>query len=189
MTSPRPAYLFQDPGLRQGGLAAFGDDGKLLKAWLVKSPAKPPIVGAQAWEGMARQVRFDVRNRFDVGLQTFVSESMVVRDPKHQKGRQEDIMEVQGVVGTTLGLFSAQGVHVESFKPEQWKGQTTKEVTVNRLTTLPYPAGLTDEEWELVEGMKGDPRKYSFKATDPLHNVLDAVALGVWYLRKKGVRK
>lgn len=88
------------------------------------------------------------------------------------KGNPNDLIDLSCVAG---GVMALAGGRVTYYLPAQWKGQVPKEICHARMFEA-----LTDVE------------KTAIKLCRPaglMHNVYDAVALGLAHLRKKGLRK
>lgn len=88
------------------------------------------------------------------------------------KGNPNDLIDLSCVAGSCMGLA---GGAVTYYLPAQWKGQVPKDICHARAM-----AALTDTE------------KCSIVLCRPaglMHNVYDAVALGLAHARKKGLRK
>ncbi len=99
------------------------------------------------------------------------------------KGDNNDLIDLAGVVGVIFGIFEWVPDHY-TYLPKEWKGEVPKEVKVDGEVHTPMidrvRSWLTVEERQCVEV----PRKKKH-----LHDVWDAVGLGVFHLRKKGVRQ
>lgn len=67
---------------------------------------------------------------------------------------------------------------VETFKPSEWKGQVPKEIHHPRILAELYER----ERDEYAYCVRNVPKSYQ-------HNVLDAVGLGLWYVKKIGARR
>lgn len=83
---------------------------------------------------------------------------------KHQKGRQQDLVDVALVAGAVGHALHRLGAEVRYPLPAEWKGQLPKEVTATRVMTA-----LSPLEHTFIEQT---PRRL-------LHNVLDAIHLGL----------
>lgn len=83
----------------------------------------------------------------------------------YSKARPADIMALQLKVGELKGRFEAVGCLVELVQPRSWKGSVPKPV--HNMRTF---KALTDEERRLAEGKR--------------HDVLDAIGLGLWFLKR-----
>lgn len=83
----------------------------------------------------------------------------------HSKARPADVMALQLKVGELKGRFEAVGCLVELVQPRSWKGSVPKAISHARASKK-----LTNAERALVEGKR--------------HDVWDAVALGLWRLRR-----
>lgn len=83
----------------------------------------------------------------------------------HSKARPADVMALQLKVGELKGRFEAVGCLVELVQPRTWKHQVPKPV--HNMRTF---KALSDDERRLAEGKR--------------HDVLDAIGLGLWKLRR-----
>lgn len=149
-----------DPGLRVCGVAVF-TDGVLTRALLVKNPEQR-LRGPVAWLAMAEAVSVEVK-----GCDELVVEVPQVYGAGKQKGDPNDLIQVAGVgawVGSALNPKQATG-----YLPREWKGQVPKEVHNARIEKK-----LTTQELSVF-----DPCPPSLR-----HNVLDAVGLGLYHLRR-----
>lgn len=157
-----------DPGSHKAGLALFRD-GKLIWAGPVINPKKTK--GAQGWQEMAALVVRGTLHAWDVD--TFVLERMQsYTDPRHQKGPQDDLLEVQGMSACLVGALAFRGkgpVELVDPVPATWKGQVPKEICHQRALEV-----LTAEEKKVI----------CLKPAVAKLDTLDAVALGLWALRR-----
>jgi hypothetical protein len=105
---------------------------------------------------------------FGTWLDQTASFHVIVEEPTiypHSKARPADIMALQLKVGELKGRFEAAGCVVELVQPRTWKRQVPKSIHNDR--TL---KALTDDERRLAEGKR--------------HDVLDAIGLGLWKLKR-----
>lgn len=109
--------------------------------------------------------------------QTFVMEIPRIY-PHRSKGDPNDIVDLALTTGEIRGHFRAAGCHIIEAFPRTWKGQVPKEIHHARVLKQ-----LADDELRLLNA---EARKIS--KTNPNgfdHNMLDAVALGLWFLRRE----
>lgn len=156
-----------DAGLRGCGCSVWGD-GQLLLACYVLNPERL-VRGPKAWQAMASAVR----EVYPLGLDELLVEGM--QYDGRTAGSPADVFEVEGVVRKIMEGFSGAGTRVRSVTPREWAGSVPKEVRFERLKRV-----LSPEELELIEPA---PRP------SLMHNTLDAVALGLWYVRLTSERK
>jgi hypothetical protein len=159
--------LSLDPGLRACGVGYFVD-GKLLQADLVRNTEKT-LRGPGAWVTMAQAVLAEFPGEYDV----LVVEQQQVYAAGKAKGDPADLLELAGVVGACTALLSWD--EVVGVLPKAWKGQVPKEVHNARILKA-----LSHEERNMVE---------LSCAPSLVHNVIDSVGLGLWFLNKAGVRR
>jgi hypothetical protein len=155
-----------DPGLHHCGVSVWDGTGRLIDALLVKNTVDMP--GPLNAQPMARAVAAEVA-LCDCDL---VIEIPQVYSFGHSKGNPNDLIDLTAVAGACMGLA---GGAVSYYLPRQWKGQVPKEISHARAMAL-----LTDVE------------KTAIRLCRPaglFHNVLDAVALGLFHVKKIGRRK
>jgi hypothetical protein len=87
------------------------------------------------------------------------------------KGDPNDLIDLACVVGAIMGVHNWRQVFV--YRPAQWKGQQPKEVTTRNAQNDLRPEELT---------------RVTHCAASLMHNVWDAVALGLAHLKKVGQR-
>lgn len=154
--------LAVDPGLRQCGCALFAD-AKLIAADLVASGSKHNR--ASAWLPMAEAARTWVAI---VGVHV---DRLVVELPQvyHAKIEtdQNDLIHLAAVVGALCSEF--KDADIEVVLPAEWKGQVPKAIMHARMMKRLD----TDERAALPTLPKSK-----------LHNVLDAVSIGLVDLKR-----
>ena len=154
-------FVAIDPGLRGCGVAWFRD-GRLKVASYVESRARTAR-GADCFVAMADAV-YERRRYLGCEHTHTIIELPQVYQSKHQKGDQDDIIQLAGVVGA---ICQTSGDDVQTVRPREWKGTIAKEVMTRRIDSR-----LDDAEKAAIV------RKSA--ALD--HNTLDAVGIGLWYL-------
>jgi hypothetical protein len=147
-----------DPGLHDSGLALWTDDGELTWAVLVSTPRH--LRGIDAWWTMAR----DIRERL-ISVTEITIELPQVYVRSRSKGDPNDLIQLAAVVGALAGTLLGK---ITIYKPAEWKGQATKEVTKNRCLEKLRP----DETARIV-----------LPAKSLQHNVWDAIGLGLHHLK------
>lgn len=159
-----------DPGKRNCGLASWSPDGTLLMARLASCDHEPGTERAQMWKDMASWVK--LLAHLDSGEEIIlVSEIPQVYEGPQDEDRN-DLIDLAGVVGAITASIVVG--HVEwSPTPREWKGQLPKKISRNRVD-----AKLSDAEKALIIW----PRK------DLVHNVYDALHLGLTYFEREGIR-
>jgi hypothetical protein len=155
-----------DPGLHNCGVSVWSADGRLLEARLVKNTVEMP--GPLNAGPMARAVAAEVP-LCDCDL---VIEVPQVYPYGQGKGNPNDLIDLAAVAGACMGLA---GGLVTYYLPRQWKGQVPKEISHARAM-----AQLADIEKANI---------VLCKPAGLMHNVYDAVALGLAHLQKTGKRK
>ena len=157
--------LAVDPGLRVCGIAYYADDA-LSVCVLVRNPEREAR-GPMAWMALAEQVRKVLPNWCK-------PDAVVLEVPQvyvigKGKGDPADLIELAGVDGAIAAQYPA-AKHF-GFRPREWKGSVPKDVHHARVLKT-----LSETDKRLV----GESAPASLR-----HNVLDAVALGAWFLRKQ----
>jgi hypothetical protein len=156
-----------DPGLRCCGMALF-NDGKLIEATAPRSDIKSPVRDVPAWVGMAAACR-------EVAADWPAADLVVYEMPEVYltggKGDPNDLMQLTGVLGAVSGVFSCRW---EGYLPVQWKGQLDKDVHHARIREF----FLTAAELRRMEG------QLDSIISSLQHNALDAVGLGLFYLKR-----
>jgi hypothetical protein len=165
-------FVAVDPGKHACGVAVF-IGGTLRGAYYPRTMGNWGRV--EQWRQTANAVLLDLRT---AGYQVR-DLALVCEVPKARKERTDaadDLLDLTGVLGALVGSFR---IVLWDPRPEEWKGQVPKEVTHRRLEKI-Y---LTDAEKFC--------RDQTLRAVPPSlrHNALDAIALGVEYLRREGFRK
>jgi len=165
--------LYIDPGLRACGCALFAG-GRLVAAGLpagskdasTDTPHGRPFL----WSTMASAVAEWCRGRGEItGV---VIELPQVRKREHQRAAKKgtdpnDLIQLAAVVAAISDRFrdsASVGGGVRAFLPEEWKGTIPKKIHHERAL-----ARLDAAELAAIPQL----------ASSKLHNVLDAVALGL----------
>lgn len=159
-----------DPGLRLCGVAVFRD-GVLTWAGLARNTNLTDR-GAQAWLSMADAVM----HALPMGTllrppDLLVHELMQVYETKRQKGDPADLIELAGVSGAVVGTLDPR--RAISYLPREWKGQIGKEVHHPRARSK-----LSEQEAATLD------RCLESVPVSLRHNVMDAVALGLFQLKR-----
>lgn len=151
-----------DPGVTTAGAALFDNRGTLVSAWLVQSAALL---------NTAKEIKKGLFERSEgmIGHLELAIEVPQIYVGSKQKGRQADLVNVSIVAGMTIGILSPSG-RVEIYPPARWKGQTPKEVIEARVRER-----LSAKELATVE---------TPLAKSKLHNIFDAVGIGLFFLKK-----
>jgi hypothetical protein len=161
-----------DPGLRGSGVALFHEESKtLLRAEYVKGSATGER--AEAWRVMADAVH-SWAAPWNIDLR-MVIEFPQVRKKEHQVAKKKgvdpnDLIQLAAVVGALVTMRSQKGTPIVRL-PEEWKGQVPKKIHHERALSR-----LSDAERAVIPKL----------AESTLHNVLDAVALGLTQLGRLG---
>lgn len=97
-----------------------------------------------------------------------VIEAPRVYDRKRWKGDPNDLIDISIAGGILVGALRPKEIRI--IRPQDWKGQTPKHIQADR--TL---AKLTEAERSQLEGVTTKSK---------LHNVIDAVGIGLWELKR-----
>lgn len=89
------------------------------------------------------------------------------------KGDPNDLISLALLVGELRGFYRRSGLPVELVEPRRWKGTTPKKIHNRRVKDA-----LAPEERAIL------PTLPEYKA----HNMIDAVGLGLWWLKKEDMR-
>lgn len=187
-----------DPGLRHCGVALFLG-GELKAAGLVENPNTGR--GPSAWRDMAFAVdgwagsvwagiHSDWKERFTLSDYPTVDRSSLALEVMQVYGgpRKEDpndLLELNGVQGAISATVDDLD-EIVAYLPRQWKGQVPKDVMCRRITK---PGRLTEQELEntgLVRADNAIGAKHPNIPTHLLHNVLDAIGIGLYHLNRLG---
>lgn len=174
MTKRGHGYLLTiDPGLTCCGWALFRDMA-LVKAGLSRS--KSETIEERTRDHFNNFTMANLLDKADI----VIVEKPQVYQQRLWKGDPNDLIDLAIVVGGIVAN-TRPTVIVQTVTANQWKGQTPKNVTDARtrraLTKrgeqyiLQNPTGLGQP--------KGTPEKL-------LHNMIDAVAIGLAYLHREG---
>jgi hypothetical protein len=167
----RNVLLAIDPGKWKAGAALFSDEGTLLSAKLLSSRSKNP---AQAAKEIGDEAAWFCMGQVD----TVCCEMPNIRKRSRQKGDPNDLLYLTLINGA---VFTAVEAESRDLVPvNDWKGSIDKEVMAGRIT------GRWPEGFEPLVAM---PAKLSVTelrllGDEPNHNVLDAVGIGLWKLKR-----
>ncbi|NTX15501.1 hypothetical protein HUA76_32505 [Myxococcus sp. CA056] len=178
--APRAAkFVSIDPGLRHCGVAVFDaplhERATLLAAGLPKNPEhQGGELSLASWASMAFAVREWLRSR--VGDEPFqlILEMPRVYAAAHQKGDQNDLIQLAGVVGM-LGGFLPNVASRRSVYPRDWKGTVDADAFIERIKQR-----LDAAEHLCVELPS---------AATIHHNVWDAIGIGLHTLGRLAPRR
>ncbi len=158
-----------DPGLRACGVAVF-DDGKLSDAMLLEN-AYPGDERTRLWTGM-----YDAfQRRFPEGVYFFddiVVEKPQIYDRSPNKNNLVDLSIIAGAAA--LALYGRNGYGIVDYWPHEWKGNVDKKVMTERI-----------RGWMSLDELAVLPTLPKAK----IHNVIDAVGLGIHRLSVLGLRR
>jgi hypothetical protein len=155
-----------DPGLRGVGAAYFVGP-TLVYANYIQNPVTEGG-GPAAWFGMGDAVYHDMKNR-GYRVDIYVAEYPQVY--RQSKGDPDDLIQIAAVAAACGASFPLE--RAVGYQPRAWKGQVKKEVHHPRIL-----AQLAEEEKAAILE----------KRKTYIHNVYDAVGLGLFELERMRVR-
>lgn len=92
----------------------------------------------------------------------------------HTKARPNDLIKLARLVGRYEQFCEDLGAEVQVISPSDWKGQLSKDVSNARTWTT-----LNESERQIFTRNCGD------LSPSKKHNVLDAIGIGLWVLKRK----
>lgn len=168
-----------DPGVHSMAIAVFGDGGVLLDAWNEAAPMYSTDAFSRLLERWGSpSVRLINRLQSHVRLERnrIVGERQVVYPgAKGLKTNPNDLLDLAMCAGAFYGALCVDMVATLSIvEPAEWKAQVPKEITRKRIETL-----------------LGSTEKVLIKKGGEMHNVYDAIGIGLFALgrAKKGMVK
>lgn len=158
--------LAVDPGLNKAGVALFSD-GRLVLARTARRPKGSLKTGPAAWVEMAHAITRDRGDYTGHKVDALVAETMKVY--QGQPGAA-DLLQLNGVVGAVAADLWWSGTLTVGAPANIWTKGVPKQIRNARAFEA-----LTHEERLAVDG-------------NSTHDAWDAVSLGLWYLKKEGLR-
>lgn len=119
-------------------------------------------------------ISFMDKQEWQMVLPVLHVEKPQVYDVSKQKGDQKDIVNLAITVGALAGCWASKGGVFVLFEPREWKGQVPKDIMLSRIVDK-----LMEEEVAII------PKLPKSK----LHNVIDAVGIGLWACGRLGKAK
>lgn len=155
-----------DPGVRASGVAFF-EDKKLIKVKLVRSQQSIVAPMCRAF------VDLEVPPGFNPTHVVVERPTVYGRGGRHGKGDPNDLISIAMVAGAFIAAFASEGAGVRDYQPRTWKGSVKKSVHNDRILDA-----LDDDELAVFDrGTEKVPRGL-------LHNAIDGVGLGLYFLRR-----
>ncbi|MCP3167706.1 hypothetical protein [Myxococcus qinghaiensis] len=168
-----------DPGLRHCGVAVFdllsGERATLQAAGLPRNPRPPGgELSLVSWDFMAFSVREWLRPYLGDAPYRLIIELPRVYAAAQQKGDQNDLIQLAGVVGMLggclPGVIGRRGVY-----PRDWKGTVDADAFIERIK----------QRLDAVEHLRVElPSAASLH-----HNVWDAIGIGLHALGRLAPRR
>jgi hypothetical protein len=161
--SPGFRMICVDPGLRGCGVAEFVE-GNLTRAAYVKNPRA---------EGRGYAAHASMAGAIYNWVGKPVVDKFIIEHPRiypgsaQQKGDLNDLLDVVGVGSAIAASFPEYTV--DSVFPSDWKGQVPKDVMTARISKA-----ILQNERACIEKCPASL----------MHNLLDAVGIGLWKLSR-----
>ncbi len=150
-----------DPGYRYFGYSLF-NQSSIQKAGLCVAEE------AEEWDRWTGQPP-SFLGLTDIILKTqWARKLAVIEFPKVHRDtpNSDSIVRLAAACGAYTGLLQASGFQVEWIEPRSWKGTVPKDIMYNRIL-----AKVPESEYSKIERIHD-------------HNVMDAVGIGLWKIRK-----
>lgn len=166
--APNAEVLAIDPSIAETGWAVFAM-GELRGAGLAHLPPSWRLkTRAERCDAMARTIR---AGALGVGCQhpgDCVIEMPVVRNilSAGSKGDPNDLILLAVLCGAIAHDQLVSDARVTLVKPEEWKGQTPKDITTERAKSRLSPSEIARVQLPSAAGLA--------------HNVWDAIGIGLW---------
>jgi hypothetical protein len=156
----KASLLSIDPGFRYFGYA-FLSDTELLHAGLSKTKSED-------WERWTGQPPSFLNLAHIILEHEWEDRKAIIEYPKVHRDtpNPESIVKLAAATGAYTAILQAAGFAVEWVEPRTWKGTVPKEIMCRRIL-----AKLSDKEYNRIENPKD-------------HNIIDAVGIGLWQIRK-----
>lgn len=154
-----------DPGVQGCGLALFDNKRLDFAAYIKKTNGQ---VAYNVADEINSLIKIDISAHDIVEL---VIEIPQIYDSAHQKGDQKDLVDLAVISGAIAGACRNSVTNMLFVRPAEWKGQTPKHITEIRAR-----ACLSSAEKRCTV--------LAAKAKTKAHNVWDAIALGLWRLKR-----
>jgi hypothetical protein len=160
-----------DPGLRGAGVSYWWPDGTLRLATYVTGDSEGN--GPKAWAAVTASLAKSCEPCWTEKPVFVLELPQVYRTSRAPDVDPNDLIQLAAVVGDMAGALRPHASAVHVFQPRTWKGQVPKDVHHRRVKAKLRPAEL---------------HSILLPAQSLRHNVLDAIALGLFYLKREGVR-
>lgn len=161
---PQASLLAIDPGFRYLGFSVF-NRGELVKAGLSKAEDE------EDWDRWTNQPPSFLHIIEIIHAYHWESPVAVIEFPKIHRDtpKNESIIKLAAACGAYASLLQAAGFVIEWVEPRAWKGTVPKDIMYKRIL-----AKLPESEYHKIERLKD-------------HNVIDAVGIGLWKIRKSPI--
>ena len=166
--------LSVDPGLVATGWAVF-DDKSLIGAGII-TPEK-------SREGPARSASIAQQLHWTSTVNVHRPDYLVIEIPQiytraKSKGDPDDLLRLAILVGEIEAVFT--GVQKIEVRPRGWKGTIKKARRIQEYIIHKRNAAFLGPAGRYASSIQSVPKSLA-------HNVADAVGIGIWFLKSKGV--
>ena len=161
LKTPQKAHLLSiDPGFKYFGFAVLSDT-EVLHAGLSKTKV-------DSWTSKSRQPPSFLALASLLEAYDWEHKHAVVEFPRVHRDtpNNDSIVKLAAACGAYTAILQAHGFSVDWVEPREWKGMVPKDIMYKRII-----AKLTPLEYSRIDRAKD-------------HNVIDAVGLGIWQIRK-----
>ena len=167
-----------DPGVHNMAIAVFGDNGVLLEAWN-ETDARAAFEGLlnemlECWGSPPARLIGRLQSHVRLERNHIVGERQVVYPgAKGLKTNPNDLLDLAMCAGAFYGALCVDmEASLQLVEPAEWKAQVPKNITRRR-----------------IEGFLTDAEKAVIKKGGEMHNVYDAIGIGLFALgrAKKGM--
>jgi len=154
-------FISIDPGFRYFAYSIF-HEGKIVKADLIKTKS-------QQWDKWTNQPPSFIEIDDVIDSFNWVGKKALIEFPEiyTQTPNPNDIIKLASACGAYTSILQRKGFDVEWVKPKEWKGTVPKNIMLNRIV-----AKIHEDEYNNI-----------IKPKD--HNVIDAIGVGLWKIKRK----
>jgi len=164
-----------DPGYRACGVSYF-DKGVLIAASLIEVKSSKDIDPGEQFALMSSAVvnyieSLGVGDTFDLAIEY---PQQYVRSPTPRESVQRLVGVIGAISSAVQNSTGGLGVKVTTYTPRAWKGQVPKEIMNDRVRN------------RLIDGELEKLPEYS---KSKMHNVLDAIGIGLKHLKRLELKR
>lgn len=162
-----------DPGVHNMAIAKFTEGGMLIEAWNEPSMAfDPGVTPVEAWGSPSIRLVNRLQSHMKAD-RIFGERQVVYPGAKGLKTNPNDLLDLAMCSGAFYGALCVEmRSSLVLVEPAEWKAQVPKDITRRR-----------------IEGLLTDAEKACIKKGGEMHNVYDAIGIGLFALgrAKKGM--